>query len=75
MLSEELIKKENWSHFSDDVLNLSVIKTTLGCWNGTFSKNATILLYVVNNGYRKVLHIKEKEKKKETNLCAREKVI
>ena len=38
MLSEELIKKEKWLHLSDDVLNLSVIKTTLGRWNGTFSK-------------------------------------
>ena len=57
MLSEELIKKENWLHFSDDVLNLSVIKTTLGRWHGTFSKNATILLRVVNNDYHKVLHI------------------
>ena len=37
MLSEELIKKEKWLHLSD-VLNLSVIKTTLGRWNGTFSK-------------------------------------
>ena len=30
MLSQELIKKEKWLHLSDDVLNLSVIKTTLG---------------------------------------------
>ena len=57
MLSEELIKKENWLPSSDDVLNLSVIKTTLGRWHGTFSKNVTILLRVVNNDYHKVFHI------------------
>ena len=57
MLSEEFIKKEKRLHLSDDVLNLSVIKTTLGCWNGTFSKNETFLLYVVNNNHQKVLHI------------------
>lgn len=57
MLPEELKKKENWLDFSDEVLNLSVINTTLGRWNGTFSKNALILFYVVNNDYHKVLHI------------------
>lgn len=30
MLPEELKKKENWLDFSDEVLNLSVINTTLG---------------------------------------------
>ena len=59
MLSEELIKMENWLHSSDDVLNLSVIKTTLGRWHGTFSKNPTILLHVANNDYHKVLYINQ----------------
>ena len=30
MLPEELKKKENWLDFGDEVLNLSVINTTLG---------------------------------------------
>ena len=56
MLSEEFIRRDNWLHFSDDVLNFSVIKTTLGRWHGTFSKSATTVLHVVNNDYQKVLH-------------------
>ena len=50
MLSEEVIKKENWLHLIGGVFSLRVIKTTLGRWNGTFSKNATFL-YVVNNDH------------------------
>ena len=57
MLSEEFIRRENWLHFSDDLLNFRVITTTLDRWHGTFSKNATIVSHVVNNDYQKVLHI------------------
>ena len=43
MVSEEVIKKQSWLHFSDDILNLSVIKTIFRRWNGTFSKYVTFI--------------------------------
>ena len=44
MLSEEVIKKESWLHFGDDILNLSIIKATSLKWHIFYKCNISFYM-------------------------------